>query len=154
MVIEIDRSSNERRGTGMKWTRKLGTKVLLACMIGIFAISGTAAADPVVWMGPSGTGGWNGFMQVIMQQDYRLQMSNGNPYWNTLMLPVAESSLSSGTSSYMGMPAFGFCAAPGQCYMVLVQRPLSYSSMACPPVPPAAPGPNTPNQSGKPTSLW
>jgi len=89
-----------------------------------------------------------------MQQDYRLQMNNGNPYWNTLMLPVAASSISSGMSSYMGLPAFGFCPVPGQCYMVLVQRPMASSSMACPPTLPAAPGQTGPNQQGKPNSLW
>lgn len=140
----------------MSQKKKLWITVVLACMVGLMAIGGTAAAASghAQWLGTSGGGGWNGFMQVIMQQDYRLQMSNGNPYWNALMLPVPESSISSGMSSYMGLPAFGFCPAPGQCYMVLVQRPLPYSSMACPPVIPAIPGPTAPNQQGKPTSLW
>ena len=135
---------------------KRWTMVFLVCMVGIMAVGGpvAAASERSVWLGPSGGGGWNSFMQVIMQQDYRLQMSNGNPYWNTLMLPVAESSISSGMTSYMGLPAFGFCPAPGQCYMVLVQRPLPSSSMACPPVLPVTPGTAAPNQQGKPTSLW
>ena len=135
---------------------KRWTMFFLVCMVGIMAVGGpvATASERSVWLGPSGGGGWNSFMQVIMQQDYRLQMSNGNPYWNTLMLPVAESSISSGMTSYMGLPAFGFCPAPGQCYMVLVQRPLSSSSMACPPVLPVTPGTAAPNQQGKPTSLW
>jgi hypothetical protein len=137
-------------------TKLWWTQVGFAFMAGIIAIGGSAAAasERSVWLGPSGGGGWNSFMQVIMQKDYRLQMSNGNPYWNTLMVPVAETSISSGMSSYMGLPSFGFCPVPGQCYMVLVQRPLPYSSMTCPPVPPAMPGQAIPNQPGKPTSLW
>jgi len=141
----------------VNWKTRLWAGVLLVCVMGIMVLGGNvaAASEQAVWLGPSGGGGWNGFMQVIMQPDYRLQMTNGNPYWNTLMLPVAESSISSGMSSYMGLPAFGFCPAPGQCYMVLVQRPLpSSSSMACPPVLPTMPGQTAPNQQGKPTSLW
>lgn len=135
---------------------KRWTMVFLVCMVGIMAVGGPAGDcfGTLSLAGPSGGGGWNSFMQVIMQQDYRLQMSNGNPYWNTLMLPVAESSISSGMTSYMGLPAFGFCPASGQCYMVLVQRPLPSSSMACPPVLPVTPGTAAPNQQGKPTSLW
>ena len=137
----------------MKRQQRRWITFVLSCVIGLMAIGGTAAAATghEVWVGPSGGGGWNGFMQVIMHQDYRLQMSNGNPYWNTLMLPVDASAISSGMSSYMGLPAFGFCPVAGQCYIILVQRPLPYSSMACPPVTPAAPGLTTP---GKPTSLW
>lgn len=125
----------------------------LVCLMVLLALGGTAAASTghTVWLGPSDGGGWTSFLQVIMQQDYRLQMTNGNPYWNTLMVPVAASSISSGMSSYMGLPAFGFCPAPGQCYMILVQRPLASSPMVCPPV---APGPTAPNQPGKPNSLW
>ena len=136
--------------------KKLWIAIVLLCLLGSVGVGGTATANAgqTVWLGPSGGGGWNTFMQAIMHQDYRLQMSNGNPYWNTLMVPVAESSISSGMSSYMGLPAFGFCPVPGQCYMVLVQRPLSSSSMACPPVTPATPVQVTPNQQGKPTSLW
>jgi len=127
-------------------------------LVGLIGPSGIVAAAPsgFVWMGPTGTGGWNAFMQTILQQDYRLQMSNGNPYWNALMVPVSESGVTAGMSSHMGLPAFGFCPVPGQCYMVLVQRPLSYSSLAtnCPPTQPAVLGPVVPNQQGKPTSLW
>ena len=127
--------------------------VLLVSLIGFLGAAGTASAAPSAWIGPAGGGGWNGFMQVIMQQDYRLQMSNGNPYWNTLMLPVSEAVAATGMS-VSGQPAFGFCPVPGQCYMVLVQRPLAGGSMAgCPP-PPATPGPTTPNQQDKPNSLW
>jgi len=128
---------------------------LVICLIGIMSVASVASAASAVWIGPSDNGGWNGFMQVIMQQDYRLQMSNGTPYWNTLMLPVSETAASAGMSSYMGLPAFGFCPVPGQCYMILVQRPLATNSMsACPAAPPAAPGQPTPNQQGKPNSLW
>lgn len=129
--------------------------ILCLCVMGVLcpAAITAAAAENAVWLGPAGGGGWNSFLQVIMQQDYRLQMSNGSPYWNTLMMPVPESSVSSGMSSYMGLPAFGFCPAPGQCYMVLVQRPLPYASVACPALPAAVPG-AAPNQQGKPTSLW
>ncbi len=140
----------------MKQKPKLWMMVLVACMVGVMGIGGTVAASPehTVWVGPSGGGGWNTFMQVILHQDYRMQMSNGNPYWNALMIPVAESSISSGMSSYMGMPAFGFCPVAGQCYMVLVQRPSLYSPMVCPPMAPAVPGQNTSVPQGKPTSLW
>ena len=115
----------------------------------------SAAAGGVVWMGASGSG-WGSFMQTILQQDYHLKMSNGTPYWNALMLPVAASGVSPGMTSYMGMPAFGFCPESGQCYMVLVQKPLPYSSMAAcpPPAAPVTPGSVVPNQQGKPTSLW
>ena len=116
--------------------------VILAGMIGM--TSGvSAAAGGVVWMGASGSG-WGSFMQTILQQDYHL------------MLPVAASGVSPGMTSYMGMPAFGFCPESGQCYMVLVQKPLPYSSMAAcpPPAAPVAPGTVAPNQQGKPTSLW
>jgi hypothetical protein len=128
--------------------------IILAGMIGI--TSGVSAATSgVVWMGASGSG-WGSFMQTILQQDYYLKMSNGTPYWNALMLPVAASGVSPGMTSYMGMPAFGFCPESGQCYMVLVQKPLPYSSMAaCPPsAAPVTPGSVIPNQQGKPTSLW
>lgn len=139
----------------MKLPKNLWMKTVLISMLFVSVTGTAAAAPPNVWMGPTGSGGWGNFMQVIMQQDYRLQMSNGNPYWNTLMLPVEESSLSSGISSYMGMPAFGFCPTPGQCYMVMIQRPLASGTMVCPPVPAASiTGPGTPNQQGKPTSLW
>lgn len=141
--------------------RKYSTKLhgLLVCLILLGMVSLTTVASAsvggVVWLGASGNG-WNSFMQTILQQDYRLQMSNGNPYWNALMLPVAASGVTPGMTSYMGMPAFGFCPEAGQCYMVLVQRPLPYSSMAaCPPsAAPVVPGPVVPNQQGKPTSLW
>ena len=134
-------------------------QLLLACVILVGTIgitSGTsAAAGGVVWMGASGSG-WGSFMQTILQQDYHLKMSNGTPYWNALMLPVAASGVSPGMTSYMGMPAFGFCPESGQCYMVLVQKPLPYSSMAAcpPPAAPVTPGSVVPNQQGKPTSLW
>lgn len=137
-------------------TKKM--QVLLVCLIltGMISLNANVvnAANGVVWLGASGNG-WNSFMQTILQQDYRLQMSNGNPYWNALMLPVAASGVTPGLTSYMGMPAFGFCPEAGQCYMVLVQRPLASSSMtSCPPVAPIVPGPVVPNQQGKPTSLW
>ena len=137
----------------MKQQQRFWLAAGLVCLLTMFAWGGVAAASTghTVWLGPSDGGGWNNFLQVIMQQDYRLQMSNGNPYWNTLMVPVAASSISSGMSSYMGLPAFGFCPVPGQCYMVLVQRPLASSAMVCSPV---APGTTTPNQPGKPNSLW
>ena len=95
----------------MKRQQGLWITAVLVCMMTVLALAGTAAAATghSVWLGPSDGGGWNNFLQVIMQQDYRLQMNNGNPYWNTLMLPVAASSISSGMSSYMGLPAFGFC---------------------------------------------
>ena len=133
-------------------------QLLLACAIlaGMIGISsGVSAATGVVWMGASGSG-WGSFMQTILQQDYHLKMSNGTPYWNALMLPVAASGVSPGMTSYMGMPAFGFCPESGQCYMVLVQKPLPYSSMAAcpPPAAPVTPGSVVPNQQGKPTSLW
>ena len=101
-----------------------------------------------------GNNGWGGFMQRIMQADYRLQMSNGTPYWNTLMLPVDASAASSGMTSYMGMPAFGFCPVQGQCFMVLVQNPVNYGGAGanCPQV--IMPAQPAPNQQGKPTSLW
>ena len=106
--------------------------ILLVCLIlmGMFSLNTVASASVsgVVWLGASGNG-WNSFMQTILQQDYRLQMSNGNPYWNALMLPVAASGVTPGMTSYMGMPAFGFCPESGQCYMLLVQRPLATSSM-------------------------
>lgn len=142
-------------------TRKRSKKIqlilvcfLLAGMIGIPS-SVSAVSNGVAWLGASGSG-WNSFMQTILQQDYRLQMSNGNPYWNALMLPVAASGVAPGLTSYMGMPAFGFCPESGQCYMVLVQRSLPYSSLAgsLPPAAPAVSGPVVPNQQGKPTSLW
>lgn len=132
--------------------------IAVICLVGLIGFNATAAAvaPGFVWLGPAGGGGWNGFMQTILQQDYRLQMTNGNPYWNALMVPVADTAVTSGMSSQMGLPAFGFCPVPGQCYMVLVQRPLPYSSMTTyiPPAQPAVPGPIVPNQSGKPTSLW
>ena len=134
-------------------------QLLLACVIIVGTIGITsgasAAAGGVVWMGASGSG-WGSFMQTILQQDYHLKMSNGTPYWNALMLPVAASGVSPGMTSYMGMPAFGFCPESGQCYMVLVQKPLPYSSMAAcpPPAAPVTPGSVVPNQQGKPTSLW
>ena len=139
----------------MRRQQTLWLAAVLVGMMTVLAFGGTAAAaGHSVWLGPSDGGGWNNFLQVIMQQDYRLQMANGNPYWNTLMLPVAASSISSGMSSYMGLPAFGFCPVAGQCYMVLVQRPLTSPAMACPPTMPVAPGQTTPNQQGKPNSLW
>jgi hypothetical protein len=141
----------------MKQHHRRLTLILLAFMISFLAGSGVtveAATGHAAWQGPSDGGGWNRFMQVIMHQDFQLKMSNGNPYWNTLMVPVASSSISSGMSSYMGLPAFGFCPVEGQCYMVLVQRPLPYESMACPPVAPAVPVQTGPSQQGKPTSLW
>lgn len=140
----------------MRRQQRLWLAAVLIGMMTVLAFGGTAAAATghTVWLGPSDGGGWNSFLQVIMQQDYRLQMANGNPYWNTLMLPVAASSVSSGMSSYMGLPAFGFCPVAGQCYMVLVQRPMASSSMTCPPVLPAVPGQTAPNQQGKPNSLW
>ena len=134
-------------------------QLLLACVILVGTIGITsgasAAAGGVVWMGASGSG-WGSFMQTILQQDYHLKMSNGTPYWNALMLPVAASGVSPGMTSYMGMPAFGFCPESGQCSMVLVQKPLPYSSMAAcpPPAAPVTPGSVVPNQQGKPTSLW
>lgn len=137
--------------------KKMNILIVCLALLGMVSLNAVASASAggVVWLGASGNG-WNSFMQTILQQDYRLQMSNGNPYWNALMLPVAASGVNSGMTSYMGMPAFGFCPEPGQCYMVLVQRPLATSSMAaCPP--PAAPvvtAPVVPNQQGKPTSLW
>ena len=142
----------------MNRKRSKKIQILLVCLIltGLVSLNTNvaAAANGVVWLGASGNG-WNSFMQTILQQDYRLQMSNGNPYWNALMLPVAASGVAPGLTSYMGMPAFGFCPEAGQCYMVLVQRPLASSSMAaCPPVTPVVPGPVVPNQQGKPTSLW
>ena len=134
-------------------------QLLLACVILVGTIGITsgvsAVAGGVVWMGASGSG-WGSFMQTILQQDYHLKMSNGTPYWNALMLPVAASGVSPGMTSYMGMPAFGFCPESGQCYMVLVQKPLPYSSRAAcpPPAAPVTPGSVVPNQQGKPTSLW
>ena len=137
-----------------KWQKKAVILVFLVVLMGLHG-STSAYSGGGVWRGPAGGGAWNGFMQTILQKDYRLQMSNGNPYWNAMMVPVAESGVSTGMSSYMGMPAFGFCPEAGQCYMVLVQRPLPYSSMAsCSPITPAVPGPIVPNQQGKPTSLW
>lgn len=93
-------------------------------------------------------------MQRIMQPDYRLQMSSGTPYWNTLMMPVDASAATSGMTSYMGMPAFGFCPVQGQCFMVMVQNPVNSSGAGanCPPV--IMPAQPAPNQQGKPTSLW
>jgi len=138
--------------------RKIVLGMMLTYLAGMLVFSSIAAAAAApgsgVWIGSGGNNGWGGFMQRIMQPDYRLQMSNGTPYWNTLMLPVNESAATTGMSSYMGMPAFGFCAAPGQCYMVLVQNPVSSggSGNYCVPVPlPAQPAPN---QQDKPTSLW
>lgn len=137
--------------------RRIQRLIAYVILVAVIGISGSvsAAAGGVVWLGASGNA-WGPFMQTLLQQDYRLQMSNGTPYWNALMLPVAASGVSPGMTSYMGMPAFGFCPETGQCFMVLVQRPLPYSSMAaCPaPVAPVAPGTVTPNQQGRPTSLW
>ena len=145
----------ERRSMGMNLSRKWRIGVTVICLLSVLSVAGpVAAARHAVWQGPSDGGAWNSFMNVIMQQDYRLQMANGNPYWNALMVPVAASSVSSGMSSYMGLPAFGFCPAEGQCFMVLVQRPLPYASMGCPPVAPVNPGQTNPNQQGKPNSLW
>ena len=142
----------------MKTGRRKRIAPLLVLLLVLLLSQSVASANTggFVWLGPTGTGGWNAFMQTILQQDYRLQMSNGNPYWNALMVPVASTGISSGMSSYMGMPAFGFCPVQGQCYMVLVQRPASFSSMApvCPPPQAIVPGPVVPNQQGKPTSLW
>lgn len=130
------------------------TMAVLLSLTTVMGLAGNTASASGVWVGPSGGAGWQGFMQVIMQQDYRMQMSNGNPYWNTLMLPVSEATASAGMSTSSGQPAFGFCPLPGQCYMVLVQRPLASSSMAtCPPLP-VVPGQTAPNQPGKPNSLW
>lgn len=138
----------------MVQTRISARLVLTICLVLSLGVSGTAAAaGAFAWAGSADSGGWNGFMQRIMQPDYRLQMSNGSPYWNTLMVPVSEIGATSGQTSYMGMPAFGFCPAAGQCYMVLVQSPAATGvSPACPPAPlPAQPSPNQP---GKPNSLW
>ena len=135
--------------------RKQWTRVaMFACMAFFLSFSVAAAATgAVVWTNSAGNAGWGGFMQKIMQPDYRLSMSNGSPYWNTLMLPVSESAATSGQSTYMGMPAFGFCPVAGQCYMVLVQPPAASSSFAnCPPV--ALPAQPVQNQQGKPNSLW
>ena len=135
--------------------KKMIPVLLLIFLAGLLNFSGIAAAatGPMVWTGSAGNNGWGGFMQRIMHPDYRLQMSNGTPYWNTLMLPVSESAVSSGMTSYMGMPAFGFCPVAGQCYVVLVQNPSASGSAAnCPPAPlPAQPAPNQPD---KPNSLW
>ncbi len=138
----------------LRRSQRLFAYVILAAVLGITG-SVSAAASGVVWLGASGSA-WGPFMQTLLHQDYRLQMSNGTPYWNALMLPVAASGVSQGMTSYMGMPAFGFCPEAGQCYMVLVQRPLPYSSMAACPAPssPVAPGSVAPNQQGRPTSLW
>ena len=133
-----------------RWARL----VLLTGMVFLLSFSGvSAAAGSAIWVHSADNSGWSGFMQRIMQADYRMQMSSGAPYWSTLMLPVDESAATSGQSSYMGMPAFGFCPVPGQCYMVLVQSPMgSGTSANCPPAPiPAQP---LPNQQGKPNSLW
>lgn len=139
-------------------TRQLKKRVPVMVLLVVFLLmQGVVAANSgFLWLGPTGSGGWNAFMQTILHQDYRLQMSNGNPYWNALMVPVPSTGVNSGMSSYMGMPAFGFCPVSGQCYMVLVQRPASFSSMApvCPPPQAVVPGPVVPNQQGKPTSLW
>ena len=138
----------------MRYPRTWTGTLLLTCMVLLLGISSAAAsAGPMVWVHSADNSGWPGFLQRIMQPDYRLQMSNGAPYWNMLMLPVNESAASSGQSSYMGMPAFGFCPAPGQCYMVLVQSPANAGAQTvCPPMP--APAQSSPNQPGKPTSLW
>jgi len=136
--------------------RKIAWGLLLLCFAGMLTFSGVAAAanGSVAWIGAGANNGWGGFMQQINQTGYRLQMSNGTPYWNTLMLPVDASAASAGMSSYMGMPAFGFCPTAGQCFMVLVQSPATAGGSAanCPPV--SLPPQTTPNQQGKPTSLW
>ena len=132
------------------WTR-IALLTWLALLLSFSAVS--AAAGPVIWVPSADNSGWGGFMQKIMKTDYRMQMSNGSPYWNTLMLPVNESAVTAGQSSYMGMPAFGFCPVAGQCYMVLVQSPAAAGTSAnCPPAPlPVQPAPNQPD---KPNSLW
>lgn len=136
--------------------KKISWAILMICLVGMLGVTSAASASTgsVVWIGSGQNNGWGGFMQRIMQTDYRLQMSNGTPYWNTLMLPVDASAASSGMTSYMGMPAFGFCPVPGQCYMVLVQNPVNSSASAanCPPV--VMPVQPAPAQQGKPSSLW
>ena len=136
--------------------RILAIGLLVVCIAGMLNFSGVAAASSgsVVWIGSGQNSGWGGFMQRIMQPDYRLQMSSGTPYWNTLMMPVDASAATSGMTSYMGMPAFGFCPVQGQCFMVMVQNPVNYGGAGANCSPVIMPAQPAPNQQGKPTSLW
>lgn len=135
-------------------TRKI---IWMMCLLSLVAFGMTAEAAPgqFVWLGPSDSGGWSSFMQIVMQPEYRMQMSNGTPFWNAMLIPISAGSASTGMPS-IGAPAFGFCPAPGECYAVMVQRPFSTNSPSGAPVcpPTGVTPPSGANPGNKPTSLW
>lgn len=136
---------------------KVRNILLAVCLVSVMALGATADAAPsqFIWIGPSDSGGWNGFMQVITQPEYRMQMTNGTPFWSAMLIPMSSGAVSTGMPS-VGAPAFGFCPEPGQCYAVLIQRPLAANAPGAAPVCPPS---NVPPPSGtapgnKPNSLW
>jgi len=138
--------------------KKYWRLLLLVCIVVgtvSMASSPASAAPPaaLVWLGgASDTGGWGSFLQLLTQPEYRLSGSNGSPYWNAFLVPVSDPS-SSNTygGGYTGVPSFGFCPAPSQCYMVVIQRVPASSSASCYVPPPAQ---NPQDKTGKPNSLW
>lgn len=135
--------------------------LLLVCiLLGAFIMAGaTALAAPpsgVAWFGSGGTSdasNWGSFLQLMTQPEYRVSGANGNPYWNAFLVPVTDPSSANiyGGAINGGVPTFGFCPVPSQCYMVFIQRAPSSSSGSCYVPPPAQ---NSQDKTGKPNSLW
>ena len=131
--------------------------VLLLCLVSLLAFGSSVDAAPnqFVWLGPSDNLGWTGFMQILIQPEYRMQMTNGTPFWSAVLIPMSEGAASTGMPR-VGAPAFGFCPEYGQCYAVLIQRPLSVNNPAAVPVCPPSnvPPPSGTQPGNKPNSLW